>query len=212
MVTGPYLNAKTNLFNVYVITLSHPKFTDDLEDNGIIPRKTWNIEYPDWLEDDLLSHFVRGIFDGDGCITTSSRKYQSPSISIVSSSRQFLEELSGVIGRVCKISRDTNQRNWVLFYRDVHAMWLHDWIYNDASVFLRYKKEKADQYEYVGRGQRYKEYGRKKLISRLTPGHTLIQYDGVNKQALIQCQHGAKYRRWPCNIHSKQICNCLRDV
>lgn len=35
---------------------------------GCTPRKSFSIKMPTFLNDDLLKHFIRGYFDGDGCI------------------------------------------------------------------------------------------------------------------------------------------------
>lgn len=41
---------------------------DDLVDKGVIPRKSWLAGIPKNIPENLISHFMRGVFDGDGCI------------------------------------------------------------------------------------------------------------------------------------------------
>lgn len=51
--------------------------------------KTYTLEFPKWIDDDLLRHFVRGYFDGDGSIILSSRQAKITSSKIFNS---FLKE------------------------------------------------------------------------------------------------------------------------
>lgn len=39
-----------------------------LEKYGCVPKKSLILQFPDWLREDLFSHFIRGYFDGDGHI------------------------------------------------------------------------------------------------------------------------------------------------
>lgn len=56
-----------------------------LHELGLVPNKTLILKFPDWLSEEFYPHFVRGYFDGDGCITSNNRKVAPQlSISIVS--------------------------------------------------------------------------------------------------------------------------------
>lgn len=50
------------------------KMSKDLIDKGAPPNKTFKIVFPLFLNDKLISHFIRGYFDGDGCIWNGKRK------------------------------------------------------------------------------------------------------------------------------------------
>ena len=43
--------------------------SDSLAKLGCIERKSLILEWPEWLEENLYSHFIRGYFDGDGSIS-----------------------------------------------------------------------------------------------------------------------------------------------
>ena len=51
-----------------------------LHEYGVIPNKTLILKFPEWLDEKLYPHFIRGYFDGDGCITQNSRNI-SPQLS-----------------------------------------------------------------------------------------------------------------------------------
>lgn len=48
----------------------------DLIKVGCIPHKTFNIVFPEAniIPKNLIRHFIRGVFDGDGCISITNRK------------------------------------------------------------------------------------------------------------------------------------------
>lgn len=84
------------------------KMADDLAKYGVIPNKTahndsLNIEL---IPNDLLKHYVRGLYDGDGSIfyLKESNVWQS---NITSNSEKFLYELQDVTSKV--IGRPANK-------------------------------------------------------------------------------------------------------
>jgi hypothetical protein len=62
------------------------------------PRaKSFIIKYPDWLNSDYNVHFIRGLFDGDGCLTKRVR-YKEWKWSLVST-KECLEVISQIINQ-----------------------------------------------------------------------------------------------------------------
>lgn len=72
----------SNKFEHVGIQISSKVLFDDLVSHGVVPRKSLLAEEPIGIPDNLLSHFVRGEFDGDGWIGFSNDKYQYPNITI----------------------------------------------------------------------------------------------------------------------------------
>ena len=54
------------------LTLCSPIFSEALTRLGCVQGKTYTLEFPK-LQDHLLNHFLRGYFDGDGCISITQR-------------------------------------------------------------------------------------------------------------------------------------------
>ena len=50
------------------------KLCGDLIKLGVCPRKSLILKFPDYLDEELVRHFIRGYFDGDGCIWDGKRK------------------------------------------------------------------------------------------------------------------------------------------
>lgn len=70
--------------------ICNTEMVNDLEKIGLHPRKSFTIEFPQNIPDDCLSHFIRGIFDGDGCKTPCK-------VTIVSASYNFLKSISDIL-------------------------------------------------------------------------------------------------------------------
>jgi len=67
-----YYHRDTDAWEVY---FRSTKIKKDLSAFGITPRKTFTVRFPyNMLDGRLISHYVRGIFDADGCITKQTRK------------------------------------------------------------------------------------------------------------------------------------------
>lgn len=83
-----YLKATKKTYNLRRLWINSPKMAKDLENMGYLGAKSFTLQFPSVLPDDLVHHFIRGYFDGDGCISCktnpndSAKRYQ---ITIVSS-------------------------------------------------------------------------------------------------------------------------------
>lgn len=50
------------------------KMFNDLVKLGVTPKKSLTVCFPTFIKDDLMPHFIRGLFDGDGCVWNGKRK------------------------------------------------------------------------------------------------------------------------------------------
>ena len=62
----------------------------DLAEYGIIPHKTGTLSLPSKLKEEFIPDFIRGYFDGDGCIT----KDNAIMWRITSANKEILEDFS----------------------------------------------------------------------------------------------------------------------
>lgn len=60
---------KTITFYAY-----NKKIFDDLIKLGVTPKKSLTLKFPTFLNENLMKHFIRGYFDGDGCIWNGKRQ------------------------------------------------------------------------------------------------------------------------------------------
>lgn len=61
---------KTNNKVKYTMSISRRKLSEDIAKLGVVPNKSLILSFPskDIIPEELLNHFIRGYFDGDGCI------------------------------------------------------------------------------------------------------------------------------------------------
>lgn len=75
-IGGGFPNAE----KAVIINFSCKKFVEDLNALGVFTKKSMTIsELPD-LQDDLMRHFIRGYFDGDGSISRNIKGYTKSGI------------------------------------------------------------------------------------------------------------------------------------
>lgn len=84
------------------LTITSKQMCQDLIFHGCVPRKSLILEFPKTVSNELLPHFVRGFFDGDGSIylgrnrTTNKMNPNARRISLTSTEK-FLDSLSEVL-------------------------------------------------------------------------------------------------------------------
>ena len=49
------------------LILASKHMSETIKKWGLVPNKTFTLSFPEFLPDELISHFIRGYFDGDGC-------------------------------------------------------------------------------------------------------------------------------------------------
>ena len=83
----------------YILKIGSKSIYDDLVLRGVTPRKSLTLTFPR-IPNCYLSYFIRGYFEGDGCVMVSIEKgKRKPSIRVVFTcgSRKFLEKLNRVL-------------------------------------------------------------------------------------------------------------------
>lgn len=129
---------------------------DALGRQGVVPRKTAYLS-PPILREELVPHYIRGFFDGDGswCLTTTrftpkekTYSYTKLHCRVSCQSVEFVKWFQFELERAGIKTRTYKAKNiW-----DVHVaseedrQRFYNYIYEEASVFLGRKKEKAEKF------------------------------------------------------------------
>ena len=139
--------------NQYRLNLCSRHTSQVLNKLGCFQAKSYSCRFPNFISSTLLRHFIRGYFDGDGCISYTYNNKQRPcgSVSFVGSA-SFCKSLSGYL-RLLKINAkvsynchsDKRIRRVAFGGRNQLAKF-HKYIYDDASVYLSRKKTKFDDF------------------------------------------------------------------
>jgi hypothetical protein len=123
------------------LSIFNRKICKDLADKGIpIQDKTENMFWPETLPQELESHFVRGLFDGDGSIY---QKQNSICVQFLGN-ESVLNSLKNSLPILSK--RRVRKRNygniWDLQYSYRMAEAIIGWMYQDATIYLQRKYDK----------------------------------------------------------------------
>lgn len=138
-----------NRKSIYRLTLYSKKLSQDLAKAGCIKAKSLVLTYPsgDILPTYLTSHFIRGYFDGDGCITShkSSRQRPSKSMSFVGT-RGFLLHVQEVLMEECGIKRTKLARHISTYALhcegNKQVPRVFEYLYKSSSLYLTRKYNK----------------------------------------------------------------------
>jgi intein-encoded DNA endonuclease-like protein len=131
------------------IAISSKKLFFSLVSQGISPRKSFNLSFPTQIPQDLIRHFVRGYFDGDGGWYLQKKKY--PAFSIIGS-RIFIQHLQLILISACNLPNNklllTNHPDIirVSYTGGKQCKRLFHYLYKDASIWMPRKKDKVAHY------------------------------------------------------------------
>ena len=118
---------------------------------GCIPNKSLMLKFPDesiFSDKSLIRHFIRGYWDGDGCLSWRNREHTIPSISVLGT-EHFLEGCKRHIPFVYNYSLQLNRENphtLVLSANHQVAFKTIKYLYSDSTIYLQRKYEKYLEY------------------------------------------------------------------
>jgi intein/homing endonuclease len=128
---------------VFMLNISSKIMKMDLmEIHGIMPNKSKVVKFPH-VPKEYLSHFIRGYFDGDGCIY-KDRHF----INIVGGSLDFMESLVEIfsnqgLGPILK-SFGKHYRVYISGFHNIKNF--ANWIYHEKEIYLRRKFERFEKH------------------------------------------------------------------
>lgn len=139
----------------FFIRIGDKDLYKSLLEKGVYPNKSLVMKFPK-VPEFFLFHFVRGYFDGDGCVYLEKAKGKTKkeiikklSTIFTSGSKFFLEELKRRLEKSCKINGHiyNNRSAFQLRYNTKESIEIFKNIYKiPNSSFLKRKKEKFREY------------------------------------------------------------------
>lgn len=135
------LNGKS--IQTYRIVVCSTEMCRDLIALGATPRKSLKLKFPKNLPSNLIRHFIRGYFDGDGCINTSNNRKR---ISLLGT-KEFLQDVQlyfSDMGVTCtKISHGNCGKSYYFEKSGLQVINILNYLYKDSSIYLDRKYKKA---------------------------------------------------------------------
>lgn len=126
------------------------KMCKDLSDKGCTHQKSLTLNFPnkEIMKDDLLKHFIRGYFDGDGCVSVN--KNNIIQVNFVGTS-DFLKGVSAyllenkIIYNSPSFYKKGNAYEMYIYGADIIEQF-YKHLYDGANIYLDRKKDKFDEF------------------------------------------------------------------
>lgn len=130
-----------------ILKINSTKMCNDLSKYGVIERKSLVCNFPN-IQQTLIQHFIRGYFDGDGCISFSINQRIKTEFSIVGG-----DSMMTSIGNILNIKKYTRKNNanikLIKTTSKKDIIRIHDYLYKDSTIFLKRKKTNYDTVKYI---------------------------------------------------------------
>lgn len=188
--------------NQWTLSLSSKEISEDLNKLGCVPRKSLILTFPteEQVPSHLIHHFIRGYFDGDGCLSMN-KNTQSYNLSFVGT----FEFLSGVLNtlhqdigislkKICKINHKQDRNTYLLSISGRNQLKkVLNWLYKDSTIYLDRKYTKFKQFEqyhqsfFLNQLQR-KDFSKNKMCKNLDCYN--VTYS--NKDVCKSCHYNKK--------------------
>ncbi len=141
--------------DVYRLNIDNKKMTYDLIKLGCVQKKSLILKFPttNQVPSHLIRHFIRGYFDGDGCLSFYFPKIRKGEVmqgqARVTSTKEFVQGLGKITNKelgityhlLKKMDNDKNSYDYQVSgnYQSLRFM---EFIYKDCSIRLQRKHDK----------------------------------------------------------------------
>lgn len=142
-----YIKRKSPRKNMFKLNITDLQISKDLTRLGVVPAKSLITYFPN-IEERYRSHFIRGVFDGDGCIHIGKEKKKTFSIC---GNKILIEEIQKILMKKCNLHETKLQINKnadinfrVMNYSgNLQIKRIEDYLYRDCdNLFLTRKRDK----------------------------------------------------------------------
>lgn len=134
-------------YNSSVFQVSSKELKEDLSNLGFTPYKSEYFDFSSIKDNKYFNHFLRGLFDGDGYVAKKG------SVTMLISTKEFLEYLSATYFSnsflLINVAKTKNVWRAYINSKETSLSFL-DFIYKDATIFLKRKYEKYKEMKRIG--------------------------------------------------------------
>lgn len=133
-----------------ILSISSDKIVKSLAKYGVVPNKTYSLDsiYKDFNNKELLRHYLRGLIDGDGCIT-SIKNGQQWLLYFCTYSKAMALDFKDTTNKLVGLSSNNKVYDCKTSYRaawnkreDVYK--ICKFLYTDCNYYLTRKYQRAN--------------------------------------------------------------------
>lgn len=126
------------------LIISNKHFVEHLIDKGCVPHKSLVLQFPteNQVPSNLIRHFIRGYFDGDGCIHTKMRQHKNKPRPYLECEVNFLgtyDMLLNIIKHIPLLNINIKEFGLIYKFRICSKnkiVELLDYLYKDSHFYL----------------------------------------------------------------------------
>lgn len=195
----------------------------DLLRLGITHSKSYTLTFPtnEQVPPDVLRHFIRGYFDGDGSLSVwTAGNGQECSLFSVCGTEGFLTDLQSHLERCLGLRHTRLSRNLrsVNMHELRYGSWndlkkIKSYLYDGATVWLERKRERFDMSILATKpGPKYTVASMAKLAQAADAGGVCLSrtYEGAHRKLTWRCGDGHAFDMTPNNVRRGQWCPTCR--
>lgn len=129
------------------LEISSEQIHSDLIKHGCTPAKSLTLNFPSTVPKNFMKHFIRGYFDGDGCIYNSKDRIMLNIVGSEDFCNSFVDFLKIELDITTKVK---NEKRALSFYFSImkikDVVKFCEFIYNNSTVRLERKYQKYIDY------------------------------------------------------------------
>lgn len=120
-----------------------------LNQYGCTERKSLTLKFPNCISQELIAHFVRGYFDGDGSVSLGKRKNKKSQIKLsFCGTFDFLSILETFLPIKMSL-RNISNISYLSCEGNRKALIFKNWLYDNATIYLERKLKVFQNYEQI---------------------------------------------------------------
>lgn len=154
-VSHGFYKDKTKEFLQSSITINNQKLNSDLQKHGCLPKKSLVLK-PPMIDKELMRHFIRGYFDGDGWVSMSERR-KSFEVGFIGTKAmmefiaEYFETQGITMPTISKDKKDSKTNTYAMCYGSLlDTEKIFNLFYYHCNIYLKRKFEKFDKIFYFG--------------------------------------------------------------
>lgn len=131
--------------NAYRITICSPKIALDLMNLGCTQAKSLTLTFPtkEQVPEHLVHHFMRGYFDGDGCISYGQGQYRLCILGTDIFLDKYEDYILNTLNRTNRNKRKYNGLASSIQYAGTEQVYkIYNFLYKNATIYLERKYNK----------------------------------------------------------------------
>jgi len=124
-----------------ILTIVSARMVKDLERYGVVPRKSEILRFPYNVPHSLWRHVIRGVFDGDGCVSGKICSFYGNETFLIQLREILFEEIDIPKNKITCRPKGKGAASFSFSSKNDVNRFFH-FLYDDASIYLVRKKEK----------------------------------------------------------------------